>query len=408
MAEMTALQPATIGTMVLKNRIIRSATYEGRCDQRGCPGPSYRGMYAELARNDVGAMITGFAYVTASGRAMQPRQAGMENESKIRFFEDVTTQVHRFGSRIFLQLAHAGRQTSRRATGEDVVGASGRMSPYFREKPRPIGTREALGIVDRFADAALFARRAGFDGVQIHAAHGYLVHQFLSPAVNDRKDMFRIDERSGIGARFLELIIDSIRERCGSDYPVLVKISGADDDRNGISEARLAALVDFLSAKRVAAIEISYGTMDHPLNIFRGRSVPIEAILRYNPRYGMPNGLARSLWKALAAPFVLSRIKPITPTYNLAFAEAAKRRTRIPIISVGGFRTGNEIEGALAGGKADFIGLCRPLLCEPDFVQKLKRDSAYVSRCISCNLCAVLCDTRYRTRCHLGEAIHDN
>jgi 2,4-dienoyl-CoA reductase-like NADH-dependent reductase (Old Yellow Enzyme family) len=404
---MTALQSAKIGEIVLKNRIIRSATYEGRCDHSGCPDESYRDLYAELARNEVGAMITGFAYVDPAGRAMQPRQAGIENERKIRYYREVTREVHRFNSRIFMQLAHAGRQTSPQATGEEVVGASTKSSPYFNQTPRSLETQEVTEIVERFADAAAFAMRAGFDGVQIHAAHGYLVHQFLSPAVNTRKDMFGVEQRSQLGTGFLEQIIDRTRKKCGPHYPILVKISGGDDERNGSSDARLIRLVRFLNAKRVAAIEISYGTMDRPLNIFRGNSVPLELILRYNPRYRIKRRLLHPLWKTLAAPFVLARIRRFTPAYNLSFAEVAKKHSEIPIVSVGGFRSGAEIECALNTGKADFIGLSRPLLCEPDFVKKLMENNTYVSRCISCNVCAVLCDTQNPTRCHFGEAIHE-
>jgi len=404
---MTMFEPAKIGGVVLRNRIIRSATYEGRCDDAGVPGTGYRDLYVELARHGVGAMITGFAYVTTDGRAMQPRQAGIEDESKIPLYREVTREVHRFDSRIFLQLAHAGRQTSSRATGGELLGASGKRSPYFREKPRPVGTEEALRIVERFADAAVLALRAGFDGVQLHAAHGYLIHQFLSPAVNDREDMFAIDPRSQLGTRFLELIIDRTRQKCGRQFPILVKISGREDDSNGITEDRLVRLVQFLDSKAVDAIEVSYGTMDQPLNIFRGSRVPMDAILTYNPRYRRKPGLRRAGWKMFAGPFVLSRIKPFTPTYNLRCAALARRHSGIPIISVGGFRTGSEIESALRSGETDFVGLCRPLLCEPDFVQRLREDGSSVSRCVSCNVCAILCDTRNPTRCHFGEESHE-
>ena len=404
---MMALQSARIGTVTLRNRIIRSATYEGRCDELGFPGESYRDLYAELARNNVGAMITGFTYITPSGRAMQPRQAGIESESKIRFYRDVTGQVHGYHGRIFMQLAHAGRQTSRQATHEQVAGASRMRSRYFNSKPRSLETREVLLIVEQFARAGAFAMKAGFDGIQLHAAHGYLIHQFLSRAINTRNDIFGIDRQTQLGTRFLDLIIDGVRQACGPCYPILVKISGGEDERRDNSEARLMRLIAFLNAKKVDAIEISYGTMERPLNIFRGTSVPLDAVLRCNPRYRVRGALRRSLWRTLAAPLVLARTRPFTPTYNLHYAEAAKRNSEIPIISVGGFRSGAEIESALANGKADFIGLCRPLLCEPDFVRRLEENNSYVSRCISCNTCAVFCDTRYPTRCHTGEAIHE-
>jgi 2,4-dienoyl-CoA reductase-like NADH-dependent reductase (Old Yellow Enzyme family) len=402
--KMNMFEPAAIGGVVLKNRIIRSATYEGRCNEAGFPDRSYRDLYVELARHGVGAMITGFAFIAAAGRAMQPRQAGIEDESKLAGFREVTRAVHHYDSRIFMQLAHAGRQTSSLAAGGEVLGASRRRSRYFKARPRSLETEEVFHVVEQFAAAAARAQRAGFDGVQLHAAHGYLIHQFLSPAVNNRGDMFGIDPRWQLGTRFLELIIERTRQRCGSRFPILVKISGQDDVHNGISEARLAGLIRFLDSKAIDAIEISCGTMDRALNIFRGKSFPLEAILRCNPRYRREPGIRRFIWRTFAAPLVLAGTRPFTPTYNLRFAALARRHTAIPIISVGGFRTGREIESALETGKTDFVGLCRPLLCEPDFVERLEEGSASVSRCISCNLCAVLCDTRNPTRCHLGEA----
>lgn len=405
---MTAFQPGKIGSLELSNRLIRSATYEGRCDRFGFPDASYQDLYAELARNEVGAMITGFAYITNAGRAMQPKQAGIENESKIPFYIEVTNQVHKFGSRIFMQLAHAGRQTSPEATGEEVLGASDKISRYFNHRPHSIETSEALEIVERFANAALFARRGGFDGIQLHAAHGYLIHQFLSPSTNKRTDFLGIDQRIRLGTRFLDLLIERIRQKCGPQFPLLVKISGGGDEPDGFTEDQLISLIHFLNGKRIDAIEISYGTMDNPLNIFRGHSFPMDAILQHNPRYRVKHKILRAMWKKLAAPHILRKVKPFTPAYNLPYAELAKRHTDIPILCVGGFRGGREIEAAISSRKADFIALCRPFICEPDFVQRLKADRNYVSRCISCNLCAVLCDTPNPTRCHSLEASHEH
>jgi 2,4-dienoyl-CoA reductase-like NADH-dependent reductase (Old Yellow Enzyme family) len=398
---MKLFEQASIGSNVLKNRIIRSATYEGMCDREGFPTEKYRNHYIELARNDVGGIITGFAYTSKTGRAMQPGQAAIDAASKIPFYREITEGVHRYGSRIFMQVAHAGRQTNREATGEKPVSPSVKRSSYFNQTPRSLGTGEALRLAEEFSDAALRVKESGFDGVQLHAAHGYLIHQFLLPSINNRKDCFGVDPQTRLGTRFLDLIIDCVREKCGSGFPVLVKISGGDDYRHHFSETQLVDLICFLDRKRVSAIEISYGTMDIPLNIFRGRSVPLDAIIRHNPRYRRKHELSRSLWKALISPLLLKKLKPFTPAYNLPYAALAKNFTDIPVISVGGFRDSGQMESALTDLKADFIGLSRPLLCEPDLVRKIAKNRRYIARCVSCNMCAVMCDSPHPTRCCL-------
>ena len=190
---MQAFEPARIGSVTLRNRVLRSATFEGTCDPEGRPTAAYLNLYRELAGQGVGALITGFAYTSTDGRAMQPGQAGLESDAKAAAFGPVTEAVHQQGCPIFVQLAHAGRQTSPTATGGTVYGPSARKSSYFNSRPCSLTTAHIERLAREFAAAARRAREAGFDGVQLHAAHGYLIHQFLSPAVNDRND---------IGSRF--------------------------------------------------------------------------------------------------------------------------------------------------------------------------------------------------------------
>ena len=397
---MKIFEPAYIGHTKLRNRIIRSATYEGMCNEKGFPTEEYGKHYSELARNNAGGIITGFAFVTKNGRAMQPRQAGIDEASKIPFYREMTDEVHRWGGRIFLQIAHAGRQTDPESTGQKTVGPSTKRSSCFDHRPRALVTREVVCLAEDFAYAALRARESGFDGVQLHAAHGYLIHQFLLPGINDRTDSFAVDPHTKLGTSFLDVVIDRVREKCGRSFPVLAKISGSVDGRRQFSEKQFINLIRFLNDKEVDAIEISYGTMDMPLNIFRGRSVPLDEILRINPRYKRKHRISRSLWKALVAPFFLKQIKAFTPAYNLPYAELAKDITAIPVISVGGFIDSQKMESALRSQKTDFIGLSRPLLCEPDLVRRIAGNQRYIAECVSCNLCAVMCDSPYSTRCY--------
>ena len=393
------LEPYDNGKLHLKNRIIKSGIYEGRCNPHGFPLQSYIDYYKTFAMNGVGGLITGFAYISPEGRAMQPLQAGIDHPDKVPYYQKVTKAVHSQGCPIFLQIAHAGRQTLKRITRSAIRGSSSKRSAYFRGRPIPLLKGEVYLKIREFADAASLAKESGFDGIQLHAAHGYLIHQFLLSAINDRKDEFGIDKNTGIGSAFLEQVIAAVRQKCGDDFPVLVKISGGIDLFPEFTLEHFEKLIRFLDKMAVDAIEISYGTMDHALNIFRG-DMPEELILSRNPIIGSRNSIKRAFNKNFILPRFKRKLIPFTPAYNLDYAYRAKAITKIPVISVGGFRTGDEIREAILTGKTDLVGLARPLICEPDFIIRLKTDGSYQSRCKNCNFCSVMCDSLHETRCY--------
>jgi 2,4-dienoyl-CoA reductase-like NADH-dependent reductase (Old Yellow Enzyme family) len=368
-------------------------------DANGFPGPSYVDFYDTLAKNGVGGIITGFAFTSREGRAMQPRQAGIDHPDKIPYFRKMTGTVHRHNCPVFLQVSHTGRQSLKMATGSDLRGVSSKRSVYFRERPVAFSASEVYDRIDQYARAALYAKEAGFDGIQLHAAHGYLIHQFILPAVNNRQDEFGLNSVTGIGTAFLEKAISSVRDKCGMDFPILVKISGAVDIKPAFSTYQFVELVRFLDGMEVSAIEISYGTMDHALNIFRG-DMPESLILSRNPVLKARNRAQRLVNRVIMKQYFKRKLKPFTPAYNLEYAAIAKKYTRIPVISVGGFRDGEEIRDAVSTGKTDLVGLARPFICEPDFVEKIKINGSHRSLCMNCNYCSVMCDSANETRCY--------
>jgi 2,4-dienoyl-CoA reductase-like NADH-dependent reductase (Old Yellow Enzyme family) len=175
-------------------------------DPEGIPTEEYLQLYKTLARNDIGVIITGFAYITPEGKAMHPGQAGIYSRFLIPYYRKITDEVHLQCGRIFMQIAHTGRQTLQSVTNEDVVGVSGKSSIYFKEKPRTLTTEEIFSLIDKFGNAAHHAKDSGFDGIQIHAAHGYLLHQFILPSINKRKDEFCIDKNTGIEQKLFNLL----------------------------------------------------------------------------------------------------------------------------------------------------------------------------------------------------------
>ena len=389
----------TIGSLLLKNRLVRSATYEGAADKNGVPGDKYLSIHRELARNNVGMIITGFCYIARSGRAMQPFQAGLDEREKIRFFRRVTDEVHRHNCPIVVQLAHTGRQTLRSSVGGRPVSSTRKRSVYFRAKPRMLQAREVYEIAEQFATSALYAQEAGFDGVQLHAAHGYLLHQFILQDVNRLKDEFGVDAATGIGAKLLDEIIDRTRAKCRDAFPILVKISGNSDYSDRFYPVQFAHLIRYLNSKRVAAIEISYGTMDYALNIFRG-DMNLPLLWKHNPLFKTTSRLKRALYSMYLRRYIMPKIRPYSSMYNLDYAEAAKALTDIPIISVGGFRSRNDMESVIAAGKADLIGLARPFIREPDFARRLMEADDYTSPCTHCNRCVFMCDAGRATTCY--------
>jgi len=400
---MKVFENVTIGNCVLKNRIIRSATFEGMCDKNGFPSNDYYKMYDKLSQNSIGGIITGFSYISHKGKAIHPGQAGIYSEKFIGKYKKLTNLVHKNKSKIFMQIAHTGRQTKKSVTGYEVAGISDKKSSYFNERPHILSKNELDNIVNDFVQSSFISKEAGFDGVQLHGAHGYLIHQSILPGINNRKDVYGIDHKLTIGTHFLSEIIDGIRKKCGKDFPILIKISGSDDYFNKFSKKKFINLIQFLDMKKIDAIEISYGTMDNALNIARGK-IPIEVILNNNPIYKINNVFLKFIWKLLILPLAKLKVKKITPTYNLKFAQLAKEYTKIPIITVGGIRKGREITDIIENKNIDIVSLCRPFIAEPDFVNNFKKNNYYISKCISCNICFIMCDSRNSTKCYsIGE-----
>ena len=398
---MDIFSPAKLANLTLQNRIIRSATFEGMADENGFVTERYIKFYDELSKQNIGAIICGFSFISPDGRAMQPGQIGVDAPDKIPLLQKLTHAVHRNNGVLIMQLAHAGRQTLESITHKKTVSSSAVRSIYFNQKPKELSIKEIEIIVEQYGNAALYCKQAGFDGIQLHAAHGYLIHQFITPAINRRRDIYGIDNKKGVGTQFLKEIIDNIRQKCGAAYPILLKVSGSDDLHPKFTPLQFINLVKFLHQQPIDAIEISYGTMDYAINIFRG-DIPVKTILKHNPIYKTENRVAKLLWKSFVLPFLKYKIKPYSPAYNLHFAQLAKEHTTKPIISVGGFRNRDEMVMALQN-KIEFVSLSRPFICEPDFVKKIEKEPNHQSKCTNCNICAIMCDTKYETHCYSSK-----
>ncbi len=343
-------ESTSMNTMVLANRFIRSATWEGLASKDGSATQELTDMLSRVTDGGVALVITGLAYVSREGQTF-PWELGIYSDGFISGLSAMTESIHALGGKIAVQLAHAGSSAAFPLSGLEPVGPSvpgTETGLAGREMTRD----DIQRVIQAFADAAVRARAAGFDALQIHGAHGYLINQFLSPFYNRRQDEYggNIENR----ARFLLEILKAIRKAVSGDYPVLIKLNSADFLSGGSTEEDMLQTAAMLEEDGIDAIELSGGT---PLS---GKYSPV--------RKGKP------------APGV-------TEVYYEAAARRFKEEIGVPLILVGGIRTFGTSTRLVAEGIADYIALSRPLIREPDLVNRWQSGDARPSLCISDSGC---------------------
>jgi 2,4-dienoyl-CoA reductase-like NADH-dependent reductase (Old Yellow Enzyme family) len=321
----------------LKNRIIRSATFEAMGDKNGRPSEKLAELYVRLAKGGVGAIITGAVSIQQGGK-LSRRSLMLHSDEYVEDFKKITSPVKEYGTPLIVQLVHAGGQTNASITGTDVVGPSKKKYVSSFSEARELTDTEIQGIINDFVGAIQRAKRAGFDGVQLHAAHGYLLSAFLSPNVNKRKDLWGGNTENRF--RIIHDIVTGVRTTVGN-YPILVKFSAYDGDKYGVSIEEGIKIVQLLEKAGVDAIEISCGSADDGFSSMRIPKVPTEAILHFMPKFKKSSFPARTFYKAVI-PFIMKKQSPLH-NYNVGAAHAIKKQVGIPVIVVGGIRNINDI-----------------------------------------------------------------
>ena len=359
-------EPMVIKGMELKNRFVRSATYDGYADQMGRVTDDQIRFFEDLARGGTGLIVTGICYVHDSGR-ISPIQNSVASDDCIPGLRRLSSAVHALGAKIAIQLFHAGREGARFLKTKNRESLSPSVvpdDPYFNEPYRSMTGEEISEVVRAFGDGARRVKEAGFDAVQVHGAHAYLLSQFLSPYLNRRKD-----EWGGTLENRLRLhreILRDIRAKVGEDYPLFMKLGVQDGFPGGLSFSEGALAARSLSEWGLDAIEISSG--------LRG------------DRYG-------------GTEFRTKINRPEREAYFREWCKTIKGEVDIPVMMVGGLRTFSLMEEAVERGEADFVSLCRPLIREPFIVNKWKEDPHYKPTCISCNQCIETIFKGNRVRC---------
>ncbi len=354
--------PKEIGILSIKNRFVRSATYERLATDDGYVTDELVDFYKILASGGVGLVITGLAYIQPNAQAM-PYQIGIDKDKKIPNLRKMTDAVHKFGnnSKIMIQLAHSGRQSF---FLDEMVAPSAVIEPLVNNTPREMTIEEVEETIEAFAQAARRAKEAGFDGVQMHAAHGFLLSEFLSPYTNRRTDEYggNLENRMKI----VEKIYNRTVEIVGKDFPIIIKMNVDDFLEGGIDLTESKKIAERLSNIGYNAIETS-GCM-------------WEVTLRSKEELG---------WTPAFNPE--SRVdidSKDKEAYFLPYAREIKKLIDVPLILVGGIRSLDVVVKILAEGSADFISLSRPLIRDPDLPNKwLNGIGEPKSDCISCNGC---------------------
>ncbi|WP_039860080.1 NADH:flavin oxidoreductase [Photobacterium sp. SKA34] len=340
-----------IGSMTLKNRFVRSATWENMATEEGHMTDKLYAIYEELAKGEVGLIVTGYANIVEEEKP-NAGMMGMYNDSFIKEYKRLTELVHQYDSKIVMQLAYGGTKTMYNL-GERVIFAPSAVCEKSTQTLGKSMTQEEIDyIVNAFAQASLRAQKSGFDGVEIHAAHTYLINQFLSPYYNQREDQYggSLENRM----RFLIEIYDAIRELVGKDFPILVKLTATEFFEGGLTFEETRVICKKLEEIGVDAIIISgniHGKADTMVGeVHDGHEIQAEG---YFSEYG----------------------RVISEDVN------------VPIMTVGGLSDICAIEDLAESSKISLFALSRPLLTEPQLVKRWKEGDRISAECERCSKC---------------------
>ncbi len=344
---------ANIGTLTLPNRLVRSATAERMADAEGRPRPQLVQLYRALARGGVGLIIAGHMYVHPSGKC-HPEMTGIYSDALIPALTALTEAVHAEGGKIAVQINHGGMQCSR-STVSETIAPSTIEAPFLQQPARAMTSDEVAMLIQAYAQAARRAKAAGFDAVQLHGAHGYLIEQFLSPFVNHRDDAWGGDLQGRM--HFLHAVCAAVRAEVGPDYPVFIKLGMIDAVEGGLTPDEGAQMAAALAEMGLDAVEVSGG---------------IGGEVNLNSRVGIRTEDAEAYFRDLA-----QRAQAAMPQDN---------GDHLPLLLVGGLRSRKVMDDVLDSGDADFISMSRPLICEPDLPHRLRQGQARAT-CISASRC---------------------
>ncbi len=340
-----------IGNIKLNNRIVRSATWENMATQTGHMTDELYNIYGELADSKIGLIITGYANVVEEEKP-NPGMMGIYDDSFIDEYKKLTELVHEKGSKIVMQIAYGGTKTTYNV-GERTIFAPSQVAELGTNTlGKEMTIEEIKYMVKAFGDAARRVKESGFDGVELHGAHTYLINQFLSPYYNRRTDEYggNLENRM----RFMVEVCNEIKKQTGTDYPLIVKLTATEFIDGGQSFEDTKIIVKKLEEIGATAIELS----------------------------GNIHGKAAGMTGQKFDGYELEK-----EGYFTQYAKVISEEINIPVITVGGFREPNQIEEVLNSSKIEAVAISRPLLCEPQLVSRWESGDLSKAKCVSCSRC---------------------
>ncbi len=339
----TLFQQTNLGCLTLKNRFFRASTHERLASEDGHLTPELWEVYRELAEGGVGTILTGYAHILPEEQP-NARMLGIYDESFLTDYHHLTDMVHGYDAKIIMQIVYGGSATGLMPPSSRIWGPSAVQHPSTGVTPAEMTHDDIRELTRAFAAAALRVKLSGFDGVELHAAHGYLLSQFLTPFYNRREDEYGgcIENRARLHCE----IIDAVRKAVGPNFPILIKINAADYMENGLTEADSLTAARLMVPHGLDAVEVSGGNFWS----IRLRSRGDESFYR-----GYAADLAGSV--------------------------------SVPVILTGGNRHCDVMEEILNTSDVAYFGLSRPLISEPNLIDKWKADPEYDPQCRSCGRC---------------------
>lgn len=386
-------QPIVINGLKIKNRLVKSATQENMADKEGIIKQSYCDYYDKLSAGGVGLIITGNMYVTLNGRN-NFGMAGADLDKQIPHLRRVTNIVHKNGAIIFAQLSHNGLLATPESGIEKEIKAPSKIG-----RASTMSIEDIKNTVEAFARSAARMKKAGFDGVQIHGAHNWLVAQFLSKGINRRRDQYggTLENRQ----RFCLEVYNTIRSEVECDYPVIIKL----DSYSRFLFIPLIKLKEALNTAKkledagIDAIEVSCGS--HTIKGALPVKVAVKELLKSNVKSGKAV-IAGAFFSALDP--LLNRRTRFRPHHNLEHIKAFKQKLKIPILGVSCFRDPNYMRCVIENKEADMISLARPLIHNPNYPNEILNGFNHKSECLNCNLCIFLLPSCQPLQCYGGKA----
>lgn len=366
--------PVTLGPLTLRNRSIRSAAFESMCPGN-VPSPQLLDYHRSVAAGGVGMTTVAYAAVTRSGLSFD-RQLWMRPEI-VPGLRELTDAVHAEGAAASIQLGHCGNMSHKSICGCLPVGASSGFNLYSPTFVRGLRADELPEMAKAYGRSVCLAREAGFDAVEIHAGHGYLISQFLSPSINHRKDEFGGTLANRM--RFMEMVMEEVMKAAGNDMAVLVKMNMRDGFRGGMELDESLQVARKLQELGAHALVLSGGFVSKaPMYVMRGE-MPIRTMTHYMTCWWLKYGVR------LVGKYMIPSV-PFREAYFLEDALKFREALDIPLVYVGGLVSRQKIEEVLNHG-FEAVQMGRALLNEPDFVNRMRQEENARCNCRHSNYC---------------------